>query len=171
MTGPRILIACVGNIFMGDDGFGAEVARRLARRSLPAGVILKDFGIRGFDLTYALLDPWDLIILVDACARGGEPGTVYVIEPDPVDAAEPAPLEAHGMNPMNVLRMVKSMGGASNRMLIVACEPADLGSDEEGKLGLSEPAAAAVDEACNLVETLVSKVVYGHPMGAVPQLQ
>ena len=85
MTNPRILIACIGNIFLGDDGFGTEVARRLADRSLPPGVILKDFGIRGLDLTYALLDPYDLVILVDACPRGGEPGTIYLIEPDPVE--------------------------------------------------------------------------------------
>ena len=171
MTNPRILIACIGNIFLGDDGFGVEVASRLAGRSLPEGVVLKDFGIRGFDLTYALLDPWDLIVLVDACARGGEPGTIYVIDPDPADSAEPARLEAHGMNPMNVLRMVRSMGGASNRMLIVACEPACLGSDEDGQLGLSEPVAAAVDEACGVVETLVSKAVHCRPMETMSQLQ
>src|SRR5579872_6369427 len=110
MTQPRILIACIGNIFLGDDGFGTEVARRLGNRPLPEGVILKDFGIRGFDLTYALLEPYELIILVDACARGGEPGTVYVIKPD-VTAGPPTPLEAHGMNPTNVLRLVQSMGG------------------------------------------------------------
>src|SRR6202040_1259682 len=82
MTNPRILIACIGNIFLGDDGFGTEVARRLAGGSLPPGVILKDFGIRSLDLTYALLDPYELVILVDACPRGGEPGTVYLVEPD-----------------------------------------------------------------------------------------
>ena len=175
MTNPRILIACIGNIFLGDDGFGVEVARRLAYRPLPPGVILKDFGIRGFDLTYALLEPYDLVILVDACPRGGEPGTVYLIVPDPIEAvppdAAPVRLDAHGMNPVNVLRAVKSMGGAPNRILIVGCEPADLGSDEEGKLGLSEPVAAAVDEAANLIETLVSKVRDGQPVETVSQLQ
>ena len=75
MTNSRILIACIGNIFLGDDGFGVEVARRLAGRPLPPEVMLKDFGIRGFDLTYALLEPYELVILVDACPRGGEPGT------------------------------------------------------------------------------------------------
>ncbi len=89
MTNPRILIACIGNIFLGDDGFGTEVARRLASRPLPPGVILKDFGIRGLDLTYALLDPYELVILVDACPRGGEPGTVYLVEPDPVESDAP----------------------------------------------------------------------------------
>ncbi len=154
-----ILIACIGNIFLGDDGFGVEVARRLAGRSLPSNVILKDFGIRGYDLTYALMDPYDLVILVDACPRGGQPGTVYLIEPDPVDANSNAPMavEAHSMNPMNVLRLVKSMGGAPNRILIAGCEPADVGSDDEGKFGLSEPVAAAVDEAVNLIERLISR--------------
>ncbi|MEO8132215.1 MAG: hydrogenase maturation protease, partial [Bryobacteraceae bacterium] len=115
MNQPRILVACVGNIFLGDDGFGVEVAQTLACRSLPAGVVVKDFGIRGFDLAYALMEPYDLTILVDACARGGKPGTIYLIEPDPVedDPSQPGlpQLEPHGMNPMSVLRLVKSLGG------------------------------------------------------------
>jgi hydrogenase maturation protease len=162
MTSPRILIACVGNIFLGDDGFGTEVARRLALRPLPASVILKDFGIRGLDLTYALLDPYDLVILVDACPLGGEPGSVYLVEPDPVESDPvPAHLETHSMNPVNVLRAVRSMGGALGRILIVGCEPVDMGSDEEGKLGLSDPVEAAVDEAIDLIESLVLKALGG----------
>ena len=95
---------------------------------------------------------------MDACPRGGEPGTVYLLEPDPVDSERThLRLDTHGMNPMNVLRMVKSMGGAPGRVLIVGCEPADLGSDEEGKLGLSDPVEAAVDEAIAMIEKLVSK--------------
>ena len=142
----RILVACVGNIFLGDDGFGVEVARRLAERQLPPEVTVKDFGIRGFDLAYALMEPHELVILVDACSRGGEPGSIYLIEPDAVEASAPSAgpgVEGHGMNPMSVLRMVASMGGAAPRMLIVGCEPADLGP-EEGQLGLSETVEAAV---------------------------
>ena len=154
-----ILIACIGNIFLGDDGFGTEVARQLAGRPLPPDVILKDFGIRGLDLTYALLEPYDLVILVDAYARGGEPGSIYLLEPDPGQGGAPAQLETHGMNPVNVLRMVKSMGGPSNRVLLVGCEPLDLGSDEEGKLGLSEPVAAAVGEAVKMIEKLCEEAV------------
>ena len=158
MTHPRILIACIGNIFLGDDGFGTEVAQRLAGRQLPPDVVLKDFGIRGIDLNYALLDPYELVILVDACARGGQPGSVYLIEPDQrtVSSHVPASLDMHGMNPMNVLRTVRSMGGAQGRILIVGCEPADLGG-EEGRLGLSEPVYAAVDEAIAMIESLISK--------------
>jgi hydrogenase maturation protease len=173
MTPPRILIACVGNIFLGDDGFGTEVARRIAGRALPPGVILKDFGIRGLDLTYALLDPYELIILVDACPQGGQPGTIYLVEPDPADAGTqrsgPASLEPHSMNPMSVLRLAQSMGGVQGRILIVGCEPAFLGSDE-GTLGLSQPVAAAVEEAANLIEALVSKAIDGGPANAVLQL-
>ena len=160
MTNPQILIACIGNIFLGDDGFGVEVALRMAGRSLPPGVTLKDFGIRNFDLTYALLEPYDLVVLVDACARGGKPGEVYLIEPDTVEQTHPdnipARMDPHGMNPMNVLRLVKSMNGPPNRILIVGCEPADLGADE-GKLGLSDSVEAAIDEAVNLVEKIVSE--------------
>src|ERR1700722_9337982 len=145
MTPPRILIACIGNIFLGDDGFGTEVARRLTGRRLPPGVVLKDFGIRGLDFTYALLEPHELVILVDACPRGGEPGTIYLVEPDPVDSnTQDGPrLETHAMNPLSVLRTVKAMGGAPGLILIVGCEPAETGSDEEGQLGLSVPVEAA----------------------------
>lgn len=158
MSAPRVLIACIGNIFLGDDGFGVEVARRMAGRPLPPGVILKDFGIRGFDLTYALLEPWNLVVLVDACPREGEPGTVYVIEPDAVADTAAARLDAHVMNPMAVLRTVKSMGGPQNRILIVGCEPEDLGPEDEGRLGLSDPVYAAVERAVHMVEALVQKI-------------
>jgi hydrogenase maturation protease len=166
LTQPRLLIACIGNIFLGDDGFGVEVARRLAQRPLPAEVTLKDFGIRGLDLTYALLDPYEVVILVDACPRGGAPGTLYLLEPDPLDLDAPngvntgvnIGIEAHSVNPLSVLRIVRSMGGASGRIFILGCEPGDLGLDAEdgGKLGLSHPVLAAVDEALSMLDTLIS---------------
>src|SRR5579862_4577253 len=102
----KILIACIGNIFLGDDGFGFEVAGRLARRKLPEDVLVKDFGIRAMDLAYALLDGYDMTILVDACPRGGPAGTLYIIEPEA--NREGADFDPHGMDPMNVPRMVES---------------------------------------------------------------
>ncbi|MDQ3255284.1 MAG: hydrogenase maturation protease [Acidobacteriota bacterium] len=162
MTQPRILIAGIGNIFLGDDAFGSEVARRLAGRELPDEVRVVDFGIRGFDLAYALLDGYEVTIFVDATPRGGEPGTLYTIEPDLNELdnldAEGMMVETHGMNPMKVLGMVKSMGGHFKRILLVGCEPAPLES-EDGHMGLSEPVQAAVDEAVKLVESLVSKIL------------
>ena len=160
---PSVLIAGIGNIFLGDDAFGVEVARRLANRKLPDRVKVVDFGIRGFDLAYALLDRFDVTILVDACPRGGAPGTLYVIEPDlnvsAEDAAEAAQttVDAHSMNPMNVIRMAKSMGGDLKRILLVGCEPLTLGP-EEGAMGLSEPVAAMVEEAANRIESLVETI-------------
>jgi hydrogenase maturation protease len=161
MSRGRILIGCIGNIFLGDDGFGSEVARRLAGRSQPPGVIVKDFGIRGLDLTYALLDPYDLVILVDACPRGGEPGTVYLVEPSQIEPDTRVQMDAHAMNPVQVLRAVQSMGGALGRVLIVGCEPADIGSDEEGAIGLSEPVQAAIDDAIALIDKVVSEAIEG----------
>ncbi len=157
---PSVLIACIGNIFLGDDGFGTEVARRLAERTLPPHVLVRDFGIRGLDLTWALLEPYELVILVDACQRGGSPGTLYLLEPDLFDLnapdATPASLETHGMNPMNVLRVVQSLGGAPGRLLIVGCEPADIGDEDDGgKLGLSDAVQAVIDEA---IELIVSRI-------------
>jgi hydrogenase maturation protease len=169
MTQPHILIAGIGNIFLGDDGFGSEVARRLASRQQPEAVRVVDFGIRGFDLAYALLDGYDVTIFVDATARGGEPGTLYTIEPDLNELAEidarQAMVEPHGMEPMKVLAMVKAMGGEFKRILLVGCEPETLGP-EEGQMGLSEPVEAAVGEAVRLVESLVMEILQGNRMKA-----
>ncbi|MGH9898055.1 MAG: hydrogenase maturation protease [Pyrinomonadaceae bacterium] len=158
----RILVAGIGNIFLGDDAFGSEVARVLIERSLPDEVRVIDFGIRGFDLAYALLDGYDVTIFVDATPRGGEPGTLYTIEPDLNEFdnlnAQESMVETHGMNPMKVLGMVKSMGGEFKRILLVGCEPASLGA-ETGEIGLSEPVKAAVNEAVLLVESLVKKIL------------
>lgn len=157
MTRPRLLIACIGNIFLGDDGFGVEVAKHLARRTWPDEVRVVDFGIRGFDLAYALMDGYDVTIFVDATPRGGNPGSLYVIEldPDELEAADAQAMmvEPHGMNPMKVLQMARSMGAEFNRLLLVGCEPETLGP-AEGLMELSAPVQAAVDEAVILIEGL-----------------
>jgi hydrogenase maturation protease len=165
MTKPRILVAGIGNIFLGDDAFGSEVARKLQQRQLPADVSVVDFGIRGFDLAYALLDGHEVTILVDATPRGEAPGTLYTIEPDVSELdelnSESLVLETHGMNPMKVLAMVKSMGGVFRRILLIGCEPAPLES-EEGKMGMSEPVQRAVEEAVRIVESLLEKILAEH---------
>jgi hydrogenase maturation protease len=162
MTKARILIAGIGNIFLGDDAFGSEVARRLALRELPSEVLVIDFGIRGFDLAYALMDGYEVTILVDATPRGEAPGTLYTIEPDLKELdeidAQGMMVETHGMNPLKVLSMVKSMGGEFKRILLVGCEPAPLES-EDGYMGLSAPVAAAVEEAVTVVSSLVTKIL------------
>lgn len=159
-TSPRILVACIGNIFLGDDAFGVEVARHLATRTFPENVRLRDFGIRGYDLAYALLEADDLAILVDACPRGAEPGTVHVLEPDLSEhaGAQTAAIDAHTMNPVAVIRLAQSMGRISKRILIVGCEPASLGG-EEGEIGLSQPVAAAVAGAVRVVERLIAEAL------------
>ena len=158
MPHPTILIAGIGNIFLGDDAFGCEVVKRLGARSWPENVRVVDFGIRGFDLVYTLLEGYDLTILVDATPRGDEPGTLYTIEPDvdAIDARNGAMIETHGMNPMKVLSLVKSMGGEFRKILLVGCEPATFGP-KEGQLGLSAPVQAAVEPAAVVVERLVNK--------------
>lgn len=161
----NILIAGIGNIFQGDDAFGVEVAQRLARRVLPEGVRAVDFGIRGYDLAYAMMEERDCTILVDAVPRGGAPGTLYVIEPDLTSLEEPSDVSAHAMNPLNVFRLVKAMGGSWSRVLLLGCEPADLGSEEEGKMGLSDAVSAAVEEAVVLAESLVRDLAAGKEIG------
>lgn len=160
MERPRVLIACIGNIFLGDDAFGVEVAKRLAARPLPENVRLVDFGIRNFDLVYALLDGYDVTIFVDAMPRGEAPGTLYLMEPDLADIeAQGAMFEAHGMNPMRVLTMARTMGAEFKKLLVVGCEPADLGTEEEGKMGLSAPVEAALGRAVAMVESLLQDIL------------
>ena len=159
----RILVAGIGNIFMGDDAFGVEVAQRLARRPLPEAVKVVDFGIRGIDLTYALLDGYDAAILVDAAQRGVPPGTVSIIAPEPPRGEPATPealfLEPHDLDPAKVLNFVTAMGGGCGRILLVACEPETLGDEETGAMGLSPVVAAAVDEAVKAVERLVGELL------------
>ena len=159
---PTILIAGIGNIVLGDEGFGVEVVRRLADLQLPTNVRVADFGIRGFDLAYALQDGYETTILVDACPHGDAAGTLYVIEPDleALDDSEApqAVIEAHAMNPMSVLRMARAMNIEVKNVLLVGCEPETLGG-EEGQMGLSAPVEAAVEDAARLVQSLIDKLL------------
>lgn len=158
---PTILVAGIGNIFLGDDAFGVEVALRLAQRTSPDTVRVADFGIRGFDLAYALQDGYETTILVDACPHGEAPGTLYVIEPDlqalDNSNAPQATIEAHAMNFESVLRMARAMNIKVKNVLLVGCEPETLGG-EDGQMGLSAPVQAAVEEAVRLVESLINKI-------------
>jgi hydrogenase maturation protease len=153
-----ILVAGVGNIFQGDDAFGCEVARVLAQRTPLDDVRIIDFGIRGLDLTYALLDAPELTILVDTVSRGGTPGTLYTIEPDleNLESTGNLAVDGHSMDPLQVLRAVKAMGGTLKRLLLVGCEPADLGG-LEGRMGLTPPVSDAIKEAADMVESLIEK--------------
>ena len=171
-TTKRILIACIGNIFLGDDGFGVEVAQRLmsmTNRRYPEGVQVIDFGIRGIELAYTLLDDYDTLVLVDAVPRGGPPGTLYLIEPDmagmnPEKGVEAgrAALDAHSMDPVKVLAFARALGAQPIHTLLVGCEPAPFGGGEdyaEMQMGLSEPVQAAVDEAVKMIDSLVEKLL------------
>ena len=156
----RILVAGIGNIFLGDDGFGVEVVRRLAGRELPEGVEVVDFGIRGLDLAYALQRDYDLVVFVDATPRGREPGTVYLLEPEIEDDGEVV-LDTHGMDPVGVIKFARTLGPTPARTFVVGCEPQTIisGEDyEEMLMELSEPVRAAVDEAADLVASLVQRI-------------
>src|SRR3989440_2192084 len=165
----RILIGCIGNILLGDGGFGVEVDQRLMSKRYPEGVQVTDFGIRGIELAYTLLDHYDALVLVDAVPRGGPPGTLYLIEPDlanisPEKGVEAgrAALDAHSMDPVKVLAFAGTLGARPIRTLLVGCEPAPFGGGEdytEMQMGLSEPVQAALDEAIKMIDSLVEKVL------------
>lgn len=159
---PSVLIAGVGNIFLGDDAFGVEVLRALGARPLPDGVAVVDYGIRGFDLAYALLDPWEAVVIVDALSRGGAPGTLYTIEPDigSLKGAPPAGsmINPHGMDPMRVLQLAFWMGTVSARVVVVGCEPKDFGDELEGRMGLSDIVQSSIEGAVEMVECVVRQI-------------
>jgi len=162
----RVLIAGIGNIFLADDGFGVEVATRLARHTFPAGVKVADFGIRGFDLAYALMEGYETTILVDAYPGDGasEPGTLCVVEPDLENlhsaTGGEACVDPHAMNPLSVLRLAAGMGADLQRILLVGCVPDTLCPDE-GQMGLSERVASSIDDAVKLVDSLVTRILAG----------
>jgi len=159
---PTVLVACIGNVFLGDDAFGVEVAHRLAGRAFPEGVTVTDYGIRGYDLAYALVRGADYTILVDTCPRGEAPGTLFVLEPDltELDSPGPAVLDAHDLNPLHVLSLAQSLGAELKKVVVVGCEPATLGPPE-GHMGLSDPVARAVDDAVSLIEELIARFSAG----------
>jgi hydrogenase maturation protease len=162
----EILVAGIGNIFLGDDGFGVAVVRRLLERNLPGQVRIVDFGIRGLDLAYALQDGYETTILIDALPHGQSPGTVSVVEPNRTEITGVSGncvdqgnfVEPHSMHPLKVLRMAYAMGAPLKRVLLVGCEPAFLGGDE-GYLGLSDAVQPAIEEAVKVTEALIRRTL------------
>ncbi|MCA6096098.1 hydrogenase maturation protease [Streptomyces sp. SCA3-4] len=169
---PRILVAGIGNVFLADDAFGPEVVAALHDHPLPDGVHVADFGIRGMDLAYRLLDGYDVAVLVDAAPRGAAPGTLCLIEPDPADTTGPAAPEAHGMDPVKVLALARSLTedgsltederAALPRILVLGCEPLVRmrGDEPDVDVGLSAPVRAAVDEAVRRLHTLTARLLH-----------
>jgi hydrogenase maturation protease len=159
----RILIAGIGNAWLKDDGFGSEVIARLEDVDLPREAAVFDFGTGGLDLAYEVMRGYDALVLVDISRQGGEPGTLYVMEADEAEIAagieDGQVLNPHGMDPETVLRFVKTLGAWPGKVLVIACEPAEV---EDMGIGLSAPVAAAVDGAVKLVlETVESLRVDG----------
>jgi len=158
----QILVAGIGNAWLRDDGFGGAVAKVLSERELPAGVHVMDFGSGGLDLAYEVMRGYDALVILDVSKQGGEPGTLYVMEPD--EGSVPGGIEdgdvinPHAMDPQTVLRFVKSVGAWPGRVVVIACEPADV---EEMGWGLSEPVRDAIERAVDLVVETVGELRAG----------
>jgi hydrogenase maturation protease len=162
MAGPQTLIAGIGNIFLGDDAFGVEVVAALAKHELPETVRVVDFGIRGLDLTFALLEGYDTVILVDALPRGGAPGQVYVVEAqldDQTPSFDPtAPLlEMHRLDPAKALQLVIALGGRMGRLLVVGCEPLPFDDEADIQPGLSDAARGGIPIAVEAILQLIGE--------------
>jgi hydrogenase maturation protease len=159
-----ILVAGIGNIFLGDDAFGVEVVRRLQSRTISENICVKDFGIRAFDLACALTEPWDLVIMVDAASRGGRPGQIYLLDlEDECKQTTPAVLNAHGLNPVHAIELAHALGDVTARLVLVACEPGELGG-EDGKMELSPAVQAALDPAIDSIERIAREFAASEPM-------
>ena len=155
----QILVGGVGNAWMQDDAFGGEVARRLEAHGVPSGVTVLDFGTNGLDLAYEVMRGYDALLLIDATRQGGEPGTLYVMEPAREDV-EPSiedgdMIDPHDMNPQTVLRFVNATGGWPGKVLVIGCEPGEI--DDVG-LGLSPAVEAAVTRAMDLVLETIAEL-------------
>jgi hydrogenase maturation protease len=159
----RILIAGIGNTFLGDDGFGVRLAERLSTESLPDGVQVRDFGIRGLDLSFAMQDGYDAVVMLDATPRGQAPGTLYVIEVDPSEG-EPS-LDAHGMHPLAVIALVRACGQTPPPTFVIGCEPATRISPDADELvgDLSAPVQAAIEPGVALVRSLLHDLLTPTP--------
>jgi hydrogenase maturation protease len=166
----RVLVAGIGNIFLGDDGFGCAVAKRLADSAMPADVDVVDYGIRGFDLAYALASGYDAAVLIDTAPLGKPPGTLVVIEPAADDAG--ADIDTHGMHPARVLRLARELGGTPARTLVLACQPehvAEPDADDDVLVALSTPVQKAIEKAVPAVRALVDELLAERPKGGGEQ--
>jgi hydrogenase maturation protease len=155
----QILVAGVGNAWLQDDAFGGEVARRMEAQGVPSGVTVMDFGTGGLDLAYEVMRGYDALVILDASRQGGEPGTLYVIEPQMDEFApeisDGEVIDPHGMDPGTMLRFVRATGGWPGKVVVIGCEPGEV--DEVG-LGLTPPVAAAVDRAIELVMETIGEL-------------
>ncbi|MDB6030436.1 MAG: hybD [Verrucomicrobiales bacterium] len=152
----RFLVAGIGNIFFGDDGYGVEVVRELLLGSVPENAHVVDFGIRSFDLAYALMDGYEEVILIDAAFRGEPPGTVYLIQIETSQAGGTQPVDGHTINVTSVLQLVSAFGGVTGRLHLVGCEPDILETDQ---IGLSPRVQAAVPKGVAMVRELIAQFV------------
>jgi hydrogenase maturation protease len=170
----RTLVAGIGNIFLGDDAFGVEVVQRLARRPQSANVTVSDFGIRGFDLAYSLLEGFDPVILVDALPRGGQPGTLYVIEPELDHGTGSSDsgvlMQGHSLDPAQVLHLVKALGGHLPRLILVGCEPGLIEEGNDLEMSMSPAVSRTVDEAVAVIESLLERIAIGGNTNSVARV-
>jgi hydrogenase maturation protease len=157
---PNILVAGIGNLFLGDDGFGVEVVRSLLTRTLPDGVRVEDFGIRGMDLVYALLEQHDAVIFIDIAPRGHPPGTLSLLQVQH-DENQEVTIDTHGMDPVKVLNLAHHLGAPPTRTYVIACEPAlvlDAENSPDVLVELSAPVQAAIDGAVDMVQSLLEEL-------------
>lgn len=154
---PSILIAGVGNIFLGDDAFGSVVVDRMANSNLPLQARIVDFGIRGFDLSFELLKNYDLVIFIDAISKGSGPGSISVLEITPANVPDTSAPDAHGMVLAKSIELARTMGARFGKLCVIGCKPETVEPKQNGEFALSASVAAAVEPAIQLVHLVVKE--------------
>jgi hydrogenase maturation protease len=157
----RILVAGVGNVLRGDDGFGVRLAQALATEPrLPTGIRVIETGIGGMSLVQELMDEFEALILLDAFDRGGEPGQIFVVEPSLPDLSRLSPSErrdyfsdTHYATPVRALSLAASLGRLPNLVYIVGCQPV---CTDRFELGLDPVVEAAIPDAIERVLALIA---------------
>lgn len=161
----RILVAGVGNIFLGDDGFGPEVVRHVPIQQDNSGVRVVDYGIGGMHLAYDLLDDWDALVIVDTVPSRGSPGALRIFEAERESLSATAALDGHSMDPAAVFASLRALGGSPPYTVVIGCEA---GNVEEG-IGLTEAVATAVPRAVHAVEEVLAALQSRSPAASVQE--
>lgn len=158
----KTLVAGMGNVLRGDDGFGIRVIDELKQNHIfTDDVNLYEAGIGGISLVQELMSGYDALIVIDAVEKGAAPGTVFVLEP--MDGkVEIKNLELHQKmvdmhyaDPSKVLLMAKAVNVCPPIVYIVGCQPEFVDEAEEGlRPSVENAIPQAINEVISLLEQL-----------------
>jgi len=159
----KILVAGMGNVLRGDDGFGIRVVDELKKNhNTPAEVDIYEAGIGGIGLVQELMNGYDALVVVDAVEKGAAAGTLFVIEPLEHQTAitdeklHASMVDMHYADPSKVLLMAKVLNVCPPKVFLVGCQPEYVDDAVEG---LRPPVEQAVPQAVEEVLSLIDELL------------